>query len=237
MKKGFFLVLDGNDGSGKATQTELLRQKCEAEGIVVEKFDFPAYGRSMFGSLIGDALAGKHGNFVGLDPHIASTLYAVDRFEAKEKMCEALAQGKLVIADRFVSSNQIHQGGKIENENERIDFLTWLDRMEHEVLAVPRPDAIIYLKVPVETSLKLLSEKRMAKNGHLGDGEKDQVENDRNYLDRSRATADWLAARQSNWTVVDCTHGSGHMRSREDIHEEIMAAVLPNVSPAAQPYR
>ncbi len=96
--------------------------------------------------------------------------------------------------------------------------------MEHGVLEIPRPDAIVYLRVPLEVSLVLLSEKRKAKNGGLADGQKDTVEEDRNYLERSHETANWLASHQSNWHIINCAHEDG-MRTREDIHQEIVHVV------------
>ncbi len=161
---------------------------------------------------------------------ITSTIYAADRFESSEEIRNALAERKVIIADRFASSNQIHQGGKIPDEKERIEFIEWLDRMEHGVFSIPRPDLIVYLKVPVATSLALLTEKRRAKNGNLGDGEMDQVESDRQYLERSHETAGWLASRQDNWQLIDCLDSEGSMRSRESIHEDVKALILPLVS-------
>ncbi len=224
MKKGLFIVLDGNDGSGKATQAALLIQYLADNGIVGLKVDFPAYERNLFGALIGECLAGKHGDFVNLDPKIASTLYAADRYEATRPIREALNNGMIVVADRFASSNQIHQGGKIADPAKREAFLVWLDRMEHEVFGIPRPDAIVYLKVPVETSLALLQEKRAVKNGQLEEGEKDAVEEDRNYLERSSETAQWLLETQPNWHLVDCME-DGRLRSREDVHEDVVRIV------------
>jgi dTMP kinase len=224
MKKGLFLVLDGNDGSGKATQAKLLTTQLSNESIASVTMDFPAYDRNFFGALIGECLAGKHGDFLHMDPKIASTLYALDRFESSEYIRNALEQGKIVIADRFSSSNQIHQGGKIADESERVTFLKWLDHVEHEVLHIPRPDLIIYLRVPVEISLELLLKKRAAKNQVLGAGVKDTVEEDQNYLERSHATANWLATQQSNWKVVECANENG-MRSVEDIQTEIRQIV------------
>ncbi len=215
------MVLDGNDGSGKATQTALLGEFLAKRGISHEKFDFPSYDRNFFGGFIGECLMGQHGDFVHLDPKIASSLYALDRLESTPRIKAALAEGKVVIADRFASSNQIHQGGKISDEAEREDFIQWLDRMEHEVLGIPRPDSIIYLKVPLEISLKLLTEKRAAKIQGLADGQKDTVEEDRTYLERSHETANWLAAHQPNWHIIDCADGAGGMRTREDIHAEV----------------
>jgi dTMP kinase len=224
MQKGIFVVFDGNDGSGKATQSAMLASHFAAAGHPHQKFDFPAYGRSFFGTFLGECLAGQHGDFLNLSPRIASTLYAADRHEASDAIRDALAEGKVVIADRFASSNQIHQGGKIADERERIEFLGWLDRMEHEVLNVPRPDAIIYLSVPVETSLRLLTEKRAAKNQTLGDGVRDMVEEDRQYLERSHTTASWLANRENNWHVVECMEEGG-LRTPEAIHADVRAIV------------
>lgn len=222
--KGKFIVLDGNDGSGKATQSKLLRGHLAEAGIDSIMMDFPAYDRNFFGAFIGECLAGKRGDFLHMDPKIASALYALDRLESSENIRTALEKGKVVIADRFASSNQIHQGGKIADEQERTIFLTWLDKMEHEILKIPRPDFIIYLRVPVEISLKLLLEKRATKNQLLGAGVKDTVEEDRTYLERSHETANWLATHQPNWKVVDCAGGDG-IRSIEDIHEEIRKVV------------
>jgi dTMP kinase len=224
MEKGLFIVFDGNDGSGKATQTRLLAAFLEAEGKEHIKMDFPAYERNFFGALVGECLAGKHGDFLHMDPKVASSLYALDRLESTPAIRSALEAGKVVLADRFASSNQIHQGGKIADDAERAEFLLWLDKMEHEVLGIPRPDAIIYLDVPVEVSLELLTQKRAAKNQILADGERDTVEEDRNYLERSHTTAQWLAGRQSNWHVVSCLEG-GELRSPEAIHTEARTVI------------
>ncbi len=224
MKKGKFIVLDGNDGSGKATQAKLLASDLSDEAVASVMMDFPAYDRNFFGAFIGECLAGKHGDFLHMDPKIASTLYALDRLESSETIRNTLAAGKIVIADRFSSSNQIDQGGKIADERERVVFLEWLDHMEHEVLHIPRPDLIIYLRVPVETSLQLLMEKRASKNQILSAGVKDTVEEDRTYLERSHETANWLATHQSNWKVVNCMSGK-NMRSIDDIQSEVRKIV------------
>jgi dTMP kinase len=222
MEKGMFIVFDGNDGSGKATQSRMLADYFDIQHRSRLKLDFPAYDRNFFGAFLGECLAGKHGDFVHMDPKIASSLYALDRLESTPHIVQALESGMVVLADRFASSNQIHQGGKIENEAARIEFLTWLEKMEHEVLGIPRPDAIIYLDVPVEVSLTLLTEKRKAKNQTLADGVKDTVEEDRQYLERSHETAQWLAARQNNWHIVKCME-AGVLRSPEAIHGDVAA--------------
>ncbi|MBY0110961.1 thymidylate kinase [Patescibacteria group bacterium] len=222
MKKGVFIVLDGNDGSGKATQTRLLAERLTKEKVPLETFDFPSYNRNFFGTMLADCLSGKCGDFVHLDPKIASTLYALDRFEETPRIKRALSDGKVVITDRFSSSNQIHQGGKIEDTKAREEFLIWLDGMEHTTLGIPRPDAVLYFDVPLEISLALLEEKRAVKNA--GVEGKDQVEQDRQYLAQSYEAAKWLASRQPNWHVIQCAE-NGVMRSREAIHEDVYRVV------------
>lgn len=226
MKKGALLVFDGNDGSGKATQSRLLVDALKAKGIPTEHVDFPAYDRNVFGTLLGECLAGQHGDFLNLDPKIASALYALDRFESSQAIRAHLESGTVVIADRFTSANQIHQGGKIGDVEERKRFLAWLELVEHDVLGIPRPDAIFYLQVPLRISLELLSQKRTAKIGSLADGQKDMVEDDRAYLERSHGTAMWLASREPAWKVVDCEK-DGAMRTKEAIHEQILRIVEP----------
>jgi len=233
-RTGTFLVLDGNDGSGKATQAALLVDALQKEGIPATKIDFPRYHTNVMGKLIGECLSGAYGDFVGLDPRITSVLYAADRFESAGAIREALAEGKVVVADRYASSNQIHQGGKIESPEDRKRFLRWLEEVEYGVFGIPKPDAVVYLKVPVTVSLELLTQKREAKIGMLADGETDQAEQDRQYLERSHDTALWLSEREPNWLVVDCVDEAGAMRSRDSIHDELLAAVRSRLLAASR---
>lgn len=122
-KKGKFIVIDGTDGSGKATQTKQLVRRLRKQGKKVKTIDFPRYYNNFFGKLIGEGLTGTYGNWAKLDPHIASTFYAADRFESSKQVRKWLEAGVIVIADRYASSNQIHQGGKILNGHKRKKFL------------------------------------------------------------------------------------------------------------------
>ncbi len=227
MEKGAFIVLDGLDGSGKATQARLLVERFEKEGISARKIDFPHYDQNLFGAFIGECLAGAHGDFVNLDPKLASIPYACDRLESSPMIREALSRGEIIVADRFTSANQIHQGGKMTDPEERAAFLTWLDRMEHEVLQVPRPDRVLYLKVPLAVSLELLAKERTTKNQAHGAGV-DTVEADANYMRQSYASAEMLANENEYWVTIDCAE-EGAIRSREDIHEEVWRHVQETV--------
>lgn len=224
-KKGKLIVLDGSDGSGKATQTRFLLARLKQEGYKVKTLDFPQYEVNFFGGLIGECLAGTHGDFVSINPHIGSVLYAADRFESKPQIEKWLQQGNIVVLDRYVSSNQIHQGGKIHDAKQQRKFLEWLDRMEHEVFGIPRPDLIVYLDVPSEVSQKLLQTEGMQrKKVYLRKGQKDTVEESAKYLMESRANALKLVKKLNNWTKIDCTK-KGELLSREAIAKKVWQIV------------
>ena len=137
MAKGKLIVIDGTDGSGKATQVALLEKKLKKEGKVVKIVDFPEYYKNFFGAFIGHCLSEQYYNWINIHPKIASMAYAADRWESSKEMVGWLKKGYIVIANRYVSANQIHQGGKIKNAKKRNDFIKWLDQMEYEVFKIP----------------------------------------------------------------------------------------------------
>ncbi len=226
MKRGVFIVIDGIDGVGKATQTGILVDRIGKEGRKVERIEFPQYYQNLFGELIGEALAGKRGDFLGLDPRIASALYAADRFESKDRIEKWLAAGRVVVADRYVSSNQIHQGGKIKDEKKRKEFLEWLDRMEYGVFKIPRPDMIVHLSLPVKLSMKLLEKSKKLKDPKKRylKGKKDVVESSVVYLEASRKSALSIIGKSNRWVEVTCNKGE-EILPREQIHELVWKEV------------
>jgi dTMP kinase len=210
-KKGKIIVIEGSDGVGKTTQTKLLIEKLKKENKKVKTIKFPQYKENYLGRYIRECLDGKHGDFSKIDPEIGSVLYALDRFESKEKIEKWIKEGNIVIADRYVSANQIHQGGKIENKKKRKEFLDWLSKIEYDLLGLPKPDLVIYLHAPFEVSKKLLKNR----------GEKlDIVESDNQYLKRSIASAENLSERNKNWFRINCTP-NGNLLSKEEIHKKI----------------
>lgn len=219
MKKGKLIVLDGTDGSGKATQIELLRKRLVKEGHKVKVVDFPEYYENFFGAFIGHCLKEQYYKFTHIHPKIASVLYAADRWESSSKVNTWLKQGYIILSNRYVSANQIHQGGKIKSAKKREAFIKWLHEMEYDTFKIPKPDKVFLLYVPMTVILKLIKERNKTKRAYLGK-KKDIVEGDVNYLSNSNKTALWLAKHEKNWTKVDCAQGS-KIRPREDIHEEI----------------
>ncbi|MES2223845.1 MAG: deoxynucleoside kinase [Patescibacteria group bacterium] len=217
--KGKLIVIEGADGSGKATQTKLLVEHLVRENIPQFTIDFPQYDNNIFGGFIKECLKGEHGDFVGFDPYIASIPYACDRFESKSKIIQALERGEAVVMDRYVSANQIHQGGKIKVADAREKYLKWIDKVEHEVFGLPRPDLIIYLDVPYSI-VKNLVQERITKEG----GARDLVEENAEYLINSQKAALDIVMQNGSWTKVSCADGEV-MMSRESIHEKIWEKV------------
>jgi len=223
-KKGKFIVIDGTDGSGKATQVKLLVSKFRKNGYKVKTIDFPRYYDNFFGKLIGECLAEKYGDFLLVDPHIASVLYAADRWESSEIIKKWLAKGNIVIADRYASSNQIHQGAKIRNSKKRTEFLEWLEKMEFKTFNIPRPDLIVYLHVPVEITLKLLKKKTASKRKKYMEGKGDLAESNPKHLNDSQSSAVMLVKKYNNWHRIDCVD-KGKLMSINEINNLIWKKV------------
>ena len=160
--KGKLIVIDGTDGSGKATQVALLSKRLQKEGYKIKNVDFPEYYKNFFGKFIGECLSDEKFNFINTHPKIASVLYAADRFESKQEIEKWLEQGYVVITNRYVSANQIHQGGKIHSAKERKEFLSWLDQMEYSVFKIPKPDVVLYLSLPISIVNTLIAKRSTA---------------------------------------------------------------------------
>ncbi len=223
-RKGKLIVIDGTDGSGKATQTKLLIKHLQKDGRKVQVVDFPEYYSNFFGAFIGHCLSEQYYNFVKVHPKIASVLYAADRYESKDKIKKWLKAGNIVIANRYTSANQIHQGGKIANLKKREAFMQWLSQMEYEVFEVPKPDAVFYLSVPIPVVLRLIRERNKGKHrnylGQKNAKKTDVHENDVQFLENSRKSALWLSKTQKNWLKIECV-ANGKLLTREAIHQKI----------------
>lgn len=224
MKKGKLIVIDGIDGSGKATQAALLVKRLKKEKIKVQTIDFPRYYKNFFGKLLGEYLSGRYGDFTAVDPRVASVLYAADRYESSHQIQKWLDAGFVVVADRYVSANQIHQGGKISDPRERKVFLEWLDTMEHTVFKLPRPDMVVYLDVPLDVSKEWLQKKVAQRKKAYLKGAKDVAEDNLRHLENSRNSALSLYKQNKNWTKVECCKRMVCMLP-EQVHEHVFALV------------
>ncbi|MBQ8569243.1 MAG: deoxynucleoside kinase [Oscillospiraceae bacterium] len=192
------IVIDGLDGSGKSTQLERVRSIIgDAEFI-----SFPDYERAS-SALVKMYLNGDFSDTPdGVNAYAASSFYAVDRYASYKQVWEkAYLSDKLIIAARYVSSNALHQMGKLP-EKEWDSYLEWLEDYEYDKLGLPRPDAVIFLDMPVEVSQKLLSSR------YGGDEQKKDIhESNVDYLKKCRSTA-LYAAEKCGWQVISCADDS-----------------------------
>jgi dTMP kinase len=170
--------------------------------------------------MVGRYLSGEFGKANEVSPYLASILYATDRLETKKSIEKWLKDGYIVIADRYASSNQIHQGGKIKDSKERKIFLDWLEEMEYDVFKIPKPDSIIYLDVPIKFSINLLKEKKAQDKKKYLKGKKDIHENDLNHLEDAKKSAIKLIKKFNNWSRINCIKG-GKLMSIEKIGDII----------------
>jgi dTMP kinase len=215
--RGKLIVIEGSDGSGKATQVKLLIERLRAEGSRVGTLSFPRYGKES-AKKIQDYLAGKFGPPNQVDPYEASKIYAPDRVEASPEVRAALEKGDLEILDRYTPSNAGHQGGKIKDLEARSTFIKWLYQYEYEDLGIPRPDLVVILHVPVAVSLKLMEERDRGNDGHEADIE---------HLQNAEAAYLWLAEQYpDDHKVVECAEG-GEILPPEVIAEKVYALVKP----------
>lgn len=217
---GKLIVLEGTDGSGKATQAKLLCERLRREGRDCRKLDFPRYGEPSCAAVelyLHGALGERPGDVNG---YAASTFYAVDRYcSYKQDWGGYYEAGGLLIADRYTTSNAVHQTSKLPAQ-ERGAFLRWLFDFEYRLLGLPEPTAVFYLDVPTELTERMMRS-REAEN-HTGT---DIHERDDAYLRSCREVGEQLVS-QYGWRRVDCCRG-GAMRTIEDIHEELYQSLAP----------
>lgn len=210
--KGKIIVIDGTDGSGKTTQLHLLKEKLQAEGFGVEIADFPQYNHKSAG-MVEEYLSGKYGSVNDVTPYQASIFYAVDRFDFGKQINDWLAEGKIILCNRYTSSNMAHQGCKIENPLERKVFFNWLSELEHDILKIPRPDLCLILRVEAEIS------QQMAKNRAREDWKgktKDIHEESLDHLKKAEQIYCEIAENNSNYRLVNCV-SEGTIMDREEI--------------------
>ena len=215
---GKLIVIEGLDGSGKGTQARILYDTLQAQGRNVKKVSFPVY-ESDSSALVKMYLAGTFGTKPGdVNAYAASSFYAVDRFASFKSDWEKLYNDDyIIIADRYTTSNGVHQCSKLP-EDEWAAFMDWLYDFEYVKMGIPKPDAVIYLDMSPEVSQKLLSGR------YQGDeSKKDIHEKDTEYLARSRRAAGFCAD-HDKWTVIRCDDGSTPF-TIEAISEMVMETV------------
>ena len=216
--KGQLIVIEGLDGSGKATQANRLLEALAAQGKQVRKVSFPNY-TSDASAPIRMYLAGEFGKDPNsVNAYAASTFFAVDRFASyKQDWAEFYENGGIIVADRYTTSNAVHQCSKLPQE-EWDSFLAWLFDFEYRLMGIPAPDRVIYLQVDPTVSQKLMTGR------YQGDeSKKDIHESNLDYLARSREAAEYCA-KTLGWQTVQCVE-NGSLRPIDDISREVLEIV------------
>ncbi|MDF2613833.1 MAG: thymidylate kinase [Clostridia bacterium] len=215
-------IESGSDASGKATQAKKLYDRLLDEGYAIQKVEYPNY-RSESAALVKMYLNGRFGtNPNDVDAYVASTFFAADRYASYKTEWESFYKdGGIIIADRYTTSNMVHQACKIKDNNERNAFLEWLWDYEFSLYKLPVPDCVIFLDMPVEHSIELMKDRD---NKFTGSKEKDIHESNIGYLTSSYHNA-LEVANKYNWVKVECT-AYNKLRSINEIHEEIYKHVL-----------
>ena len=222
--RGKLIALEGIDGSGKRTQMDLLANAVEARGLSVLRIAFPRYD-SCFGKLAGRYLNGDFGPLEAVDPHLSAVLYAGDRFEAKNEIESSLAAGKIVLADRYISSNLAHQSERVPPER-RDEFLSWLKHIEYGIYGLPVEDLVVYLRIPAPEASRLIGLKAARSYTSL---RHDIHEADVSHLEQTAANYDRLAT-EPNWVRIDCINlAVGILLSPEEIHRAVLDTVESRV--------
>lgn len=222
--RGKFIVIDGTDGVGKATQVNYLASRMAREGLDVGVIDFPQYGMRS-AALIEEYLSGRYGGADDVSPYAASIFYACDRFGASFKIREALSEKRTVIANRYTASNMGHQGGKIKDLKERKIFWDWLLDLEFEKMKIPRPNLTLILDVSAEIGA-VLAQKRARQEFLLKPRMQDIHEINLEHL--KQAADAYLEIAQlwpGDFAVVNCAR-AGDILPPEEVHERIWDALI-----------
>lgn len=215
-KKGKLIVIDGADGSGKATQTKKLLRYLKKNRTKNRYITFPRYYTSFHGKHVGRFLTGEFGGNSEVSPYLSSLAFALDRLHARDEIVDWLKEGSVVVADRYVSASMAHQGSKM-TPKKRKAFIDWLYTMEYKEHKLPKEDLVVYLYVPVKKAQELIGKKKT--RGYIKG--KDIQEADIKHQKRSIEMYRNFCKKYKHWTEIKCVE-KGQLLSVEEIHEKII---------------
>lgn len=222
---GTLIVIEGSDGSGKATQTKLLYEYLKDQGKKVKMVSYPNY-ESPSSSLVKMYLGGRFGTDpYGVNAYVASSFFAVDRFASylgEWKEFYESSEDAVVICDRYVTSNMLHQTSKLESLAEKERFLEWEYDFEFVKGGLPVPDLVFFLDVPPDTAFRLMRDRE---NKITHKSEKDIHESNKDFLVKSYENS-ILVGKKYGWRNIRCCDDEGNMESMEVIHGRIREAIL-----------
>lgn len=139
--RGVFATVEGIDGSGKTTVTAKVAEALEGEGVAVVRTTEPTHtwrGQAVKWAIDGD-----------VDPVTEAFLFLTDRQSHGARIRTWLADGKVVLSDRYADSTYAYQGARLEGS--RRDPVAWLQELSAPFV-VP-PDVTYFLAVPPDLGL------------------------------------------------------------------------------------
>lgn len=218
---GKIIVIEGTDSSGKETQTKLLYERIKKVNEKTIKISFPNYD-SPACEPVKMYLAGSFGtDAVKVNPYPVSTMYAIDRYASyKQDWGKSYEEGYIIVTDRYVTSNMIHQASKIQSEEEKEEYLKWLIDLEYKKNQIPEPDIVIFLKMPIDKAKELMENRNNKIDGSM---KKDIHEINEDYLKKSYKNATEIS-QKFNWYEVECVENN-RIKSIEEINDEIFKKI------------
>lgn len=226
-QKGKLIIIDGSDGAGKTTQSNILIKKLKKNKKDVVFFDFPQYNK-YYGKIIAKYLNGELGKLNNTNPYLISLAYALDRASARDEICNALKQGKIVLCNRYVCSNIAYQSAKFKTKKEQDEYVKWDEELEYVQNKMPIPDLVIYLCVPHQISQTLVDKKESGQREYVNGKKRDLHEEDDNFLQKVEKRYLKLAKEQK-WDKIDC-FSDGKLFDIETVGEKIWEIVKEVIS-------
>jgi dTMP kinase len=216
----YLIVIEGTDGCGKQTQAGLLYDRLVGLGYNVMRQSFPNYDCD--GCIpVKMYLGGEFGDSAEcMDAYQASVLFSVDRLTTYKKYLEDFCKTDgVLILDRYMQSNMLHQAGKLDDWEKVDNYVDWLVDLECNKLGLPRANKVIFLDVPPDVSRQLIASRGI----HKSDTKKDVHEDDSSHLDKAYRAGKYVS-KICKWDTIECTE-NGNLKSIEDISELVWQAV------------
>lgn len=203
---GKIIVIEGIEGSGKETQSNLLVDALNKLGIKSIEFSFPMY-ETPTGKIFKDCILNNNSSFPegydGLEPELVCLYTAADRKYNIKKIEKYLKEDYIVVINRYTSSNMAIQGSKYNDSEDRFYMYQWIDKLEYWLLKLPKPDYTILLNMPYKYTNQISF----------------------NFLNDKKSEKVLLAYKELaelyNWDVIDCVCNNKE-KTIQEIHSEIL---------------
>lgn len=223
-----FIVIEGLDGSGKSTQLKLLKSYLEQKNIKYKYLHFPRTENGIFGDLVAKFLRGDLGKIGDVNPYLVGLIYAGDRNDAKKQVNNWIAEGNLVIIDRYVYSNMAFQGAKLKSTEEKQKLRDWLINLEFDYYGIPKPNVSLFLDVPFSFTTKSLSNNREGDDRDYLQGKTDIHEADLSFQENVRQEYLSLVKSDDKFQLIECFNAEMEMLKPDEIFGKIIDLLKNN---------